>query len=101
MMGLRKVRNEVTTVRKEGVARNGTEKVIFFPPISCQRHPVRFLIWVSIFDNFLSQAKVLEDASLTWAIVEMAGLASYFTKLQAFTPSFAAATASSSPLDTK
>ena len=29
MMGLRKVRNEVTTVRKEGVARNGTEKVIF------------------------------------------------------------------------
>ena len=41
MMGLRKVRNEVTTVRKEGVARNGTEKVIFFPPIPCQRHPVR------------------------------------------------------------
>merc|ERR1711974_270031 len=72
MMELRKVRNEVTTVRKEGVARNGTEK-----------------------------AKMLEDTSLTWAIVEMAGLASYFTKLQAFTPSFAAAAASSSPLDTK
>ena len=52
-------------------------------------------------DDIFSQAKVLEDASLTWAIVEMAGLASYFTKLQAFTPSFAAATASSSPLDTK
>merc|ERR1711936_751840 len=47
------------------------------------------------------KAKVLEDASLTWAIVEIAGLASYFTKLQAFTPSFAATTASSSPLDTK
>ena len=47
MMGLRKVRNEVTTVRKEGVARNGTEKVIFFPPIPCQRHPVR--IWSFTF----------------------------------------------------
>ena len=30
MMGLRKVRNEVTTVRKEGVARNGSEKVFFY-----------------------------------------------------------------------
>ena len=27
----------------------------------------------------LSQAKVLEDSSLIWAMVEMAGLASYFT----------------------
>ena len=27
MMGLRKVRSEVTTVRKEGVVLNGTEKV--------------------------------------------------------------------------
>merc|ERR1712030_87571 len=50
MMGLRKVRSEVTTVRKEGVVLNGTEK-----------------------------AKVLEDASLIWAMVEMAGLASYFS----------------------
>ena len=29
MMGLRKVRSEVTTVRKEGVVLNGTEKVNF------------------------------------------------------------------------
>merc|ERR1719510_1515912 len=50
MMGLSKVRSEVTTVRKEGVVLNGTEK-----------------------------AKVLEDASLIWAMVEMAGLASYFS----------------------
>merc|ERR1711936_46831 len=50
MMGLRKVRSEVTTVRKEGVILNGTEK-----------------------------AKVLEDSSLIWAMVEMAGLASYFS----------------------
>ena len=39
MMGLRKVRNEVTTVRKEGVARNGTEKVIFFPLNSLSKTP--------------------------------------------------------------
>merc|ERR1711934_1037900 len=50
MMGLCKVRSEVTTVRKEGVVLNGTEK-----------------------------AKVLEDSSLIWAMVEMAGLASYFS----------------------
>merc|ERR1712010_1948 len=50
MMGLRKVRSEVTTVRKEGVVLNGTEK-----------------------------AKVLEDASLIWAMVVMAGLTSYFS----------------------
>ena len=66
MMGLRKVRSEVTTVRKEGVVLNGTEKV-------------NFLTHKSAFVCFLSQAKVLEDASLIWAMVEMAGLASYFS----------------------
>merc|ERR1712055_633226 len=50
MMGLRRVRSDVCTVRKEGVARNGTEK-----------------------------AKVLEESSLTWAVVEMFGLASFYT----------------------
>ena len=29
MMGLRRVRNDVGTVRKEGVIRNGTDKVVF------------------------------------------------------------------------
>jgi len=50
MMGLRRVRNDVSTVRKEGVIRNGTDK-----------------------------AKVLEEASLMWAMVEMVGLASFYT----------------------
>ena len=69
MMGLRKVRSEVTTVRKEGVVLNGTEKVniLTVDMASCG---------TSIP---LSQAKVLEDSSLIWAMVEMAGLASYFT----------------------
>ena len=34
MMGLRKVRSEVTTVRKEGVVLNGTEKVNFLTLIN-------------------------------------------------------------------
>merc|ERR1712114_82451 len=50
MMGLRRVRSDVSTVRKEGVVRNGTEK-----------------------------AKVLEESSLTWAVVEMFSLASFYT----------------------
>merc|ERR1712133_114163 len=50
MMGLRRVRSDVCTVRKEVVVRNGTEK-----------------------------AKVLEESSLTWAVVEMFGLASFYT----------------------
>merc|ERR1739838_105727 len=50
MMGLRRVRSDVSTVRKEGVIRNGTEK-----------------------------AKVLEEASLLWAVVEIVGLSSFFT----------------------
>merc|ERR1711934_862441 len=49
MTGLRRVRSEATIVRKEGVVRNGTEK-----------------------------AKLLEEASLIWAMVEMVGLASYY-----------------------
>merc|ERR1712181_77068 len=52
MMGLRRVRTDVSTVRKEGVIRNGTDK-----------------------------AKVLEEASLIWAMVEMVGLASFYTYL--------------------
>merc|ERR1712203_293167 len=50
MMGLRRVRNDVSTVRKEGVILNGTEK-----------------------------AKVLEEATLLWAVVEMVGLADFYT----------------------
>jgi len=49
MMGLRRVRSDVSTVRKEGVIQNGTEK-----------------------------AKVLEEASLLWAVVEIVGLANIF-----------------------
>ena len=83
----------------------GDLDIVFGLSIKCNNNMYSCLNDISTFDmgldDIFSQAKVLEDASLTWAIVEMAGLASYFTKLQAFTPSFAAATASSSPLDTK
>ena len=49
MTDLRRVRSEATTVRKEGVVRNGTEK-----------------------------AKLLEEASPIWAMVEMVGLPSFY-----------------------
>ena len=62
MMGLRKVRSEATSVRKEGVLRNGTEKVSIIHDLN---------------HCYPSQAKLVEEASLTWAIVEMVGLASY------------------------
>merc|ERR1711936_1220557 len=48
-MGLRRVRSDVSTVRKEGVIQNGTEK-----------------------------AKMLEEASLLWAVVEIVGLANIY-----------------------
>ena len=38
MMGLRKVRSEVTTVRKEGVVLNGTEKVNILTVDGIVRH---------------------------------------------------------------
>jgi len=50
MMGLRRVRSDVSTMRKDGVIRNGTEK-----------------------------AKVLEESSLLWAVVEMVGLVNFYT----------------------
>jgi len=49
MMGLRRVRSDVSTVRKDGVIRNGTEK-----------------------------AKVLEESSLLWAVVQVVGLANFY-----------------------
>ena len=48
MMGLRRIRDEATNVRKSGVERNGSDK-----------------------------SKAVEDASLAWAMVEVLGLASY------------------------
>ena len=50
MMGLRRVRSDVSTMRKDGVIWNGTEKV-----------------------------KVLEESSLLWAVVQMVGLANFYT----------------------
>merc|ERR1711934_739247 len=50
MMGLRRVRSDLSTVRKEGVIRNGTEK-----------------------------AKEMEEASLLWAVLEIAGLPNFYT----------------------
>merc|ERR1711934_145255 len=52
MMGLRRVRSDVSTVRKEGVIQNGTAK-----------------------------AKMLEEASLLWAVVEIVGLANIYNYL--------------------
>jgi len=48
MKGLRRIRDEAATVRKSGVERNGSEK-----------------------------SKVVEEASLAWAVVEVLGIASY------------------------
>ena len=62
MMGLRRVRSDVSTVRKEGVIQNGTEKV---------DHSKN-----SFFT--LPQAKMLEEASLLWAVVEIVGLANIY-----------------------
>merc|ERR1712212_626854 len=50
MMGLRRVRSDLSTVRKEGVIRNGTGKV-----------------------------KEMEEASLLWAVLEIVGLSNFFT----------------------
>merc|ERR1711936_1384059 len=50
MMGLRRVRSDLSTVRKEGVIRNGTEK-----------------------------AKEMEEASLLWAVLEIVGLSNFYT----------------------
>merc|ERR1712055_242712 len=50
MMGLRRVRSDLSTVRKEGVIRNGTEK-----------------------------AKEMEEASLLWAMLEIVGLSNFYT----------------------
>ena len=68
MMGLRRVRSDVSTVRKEGVIRNGTDKVM----LSFKSFNFGHL-------RLLLQAKVLEEASLIWAMVEMVGLASFYT----------------------
>merc|ERR1739838_1014693 len=54
MMGLRRVRSDVSTVRKQGVVRNGTEK-----------------------------AKLLEEATFLWAVVELVGLANFYTFVEA------------------
>ena len=71
MVGLRRLRGDAEHLRKQGVGLNGTEKVgswTLFPLFS-----------YSFLTGFL-QAKALEEATLVGALVEIFGLASFFSK---------------------
>ena len=66
-MGLRRVREEATSLRKEGVVLNGTAKVIWSLIVS----------W-GILIAISPQAKTLEEATLIGAMLEIFGLGSFF-----------------------
>ena len=71
MVGLRRLRSDAEHLRKQGVGLNGTEKVS-----SCCIYSLNALLPNSRF----LQAKVLEEATLVGALVEIFGLASFFNK---------------------
>ena len=71
MVGLRRLRSDAEHLRKQGVGLNGTEKVS-----SCCIYSLNALLPNSRF----LQAKVLEEATLVGALVEIFGLASFFSK---------------------
>ena len=67
---LRRLRSDAEHLRKQGVGFNGTEKVnSCIYSLNALTHNSRFL-----------QAKVLEEATLVGALVEIFGLASFFSK---------------------
>ena len=68
-MGLRRVRGEAISLRKEGVALNGTIKAI-----RSRIAPRGILI------AFSPQAKTIEEATLFGAMLEIFGLGSFFYK---------------------
>ena len=70
LVGLRKLRSDAEHFRKQGVGLNGTEKVS-----NC----IYSLNAFSFVTRFL-KAKVLEEATLVGALIEIFGLASFFSK---------------------
>ena len=70
LVGLRRLRSDAEHLRKQGVGLNGTEKVS-----SC----IYSLNALTQNSRFL-QAKVLEEATLVGALVEIFGLTSFFSK---------------------
>ena len=71
LVGLRRLRSDAEHLRKQGVGLNGTEKVSsWIYPLNVVAHSQRSF----------SQAKVLEEATLAGALVEILGLASFFSK---------------------
>ena len=71
LVGLRRLRSDAEHLRKQGVGLNGTEKVS-----SCCIYSLNALLPNSRF----LQAKVLEEATLVGALVEIFGLTSFFSK---------------------
>ena len=72
MMGLRKVRSEVTTVRKEGVVLNGTEKVNFLTVD--MSHVAAFLKHFSIqlcFQALQNRSLMMETVMMVTSVAVM------------------------------
>ena len=71
LVGLRRLRSDAEHLRKQGVGLNGTEKVSSW---------IYSLNVVVHSQRSFSQAKVLEEATMAGALVEILGLASFFSK---------------------
>ena len=69
LVGLRRLRSDAEYLRKQGVGLNGTEKVSSW---------IYSLNVVVHSQRSFSQAKVLEEATMAGALVEILGLASFF-----------------------
>ena len=69
LVGLRRLRSDAEHLRKQGVGLNGTEKVSSW---------IYSLNVVVHSQRSFSQAKVLEEATMAGALVEILGLASFF-----------------------
>ena len=69
LVGLRRLRSDAEHLRKQGVGLNGTEKVSSW---------IYSLNVVVHSQRSFSQAKVLEEATMVGALVEILGLASFF-----------------------
>ena len=69
LVGLRRLRSDAEHLRKQGVGLNGTEKVSSW---------IYSLNVVVHSQRSFSQARVLEEATLVGALVEILGLASFF-----------------------
>ena len=69
LVGLRRLRSDAEHLRKQGVGLNGTEKVSSW---------IYSLNVVVHSQRSFSQVKVLEEATMAGALVEILGLASFF-----------------------